>query len=111
MPAGRYACARRFEFYASAGGAVEKCVSGKQTMLQHTTEGDTPAEIDLNVKSLQWSLSAAVGAQFKLTEKLGIYAEPGIGYYFDDGSPVNTVRKEHPLNFHMQVGVRFSLSK
>ncbi len=102
---------RRFEVYASAGGTVEKCVSGKQTMMQHTTEGDRPAEHDITVKRLQWSLSAAAGVQFKLTEKVGIYAEPGLAYYFDDGSTVNTIRKEHPLNFHVQLGLRFSFPK
>lgn len=54
-------------------------------------------EENVKVKPLQWSLSAAAGAQFKITEKLGIYAEPGVVYYFDDGSNVNTIRKEHPL--------------
>lgn len=68
-------------------------------------------EEDVKVKPLQWSLSAAAGAQFKITEKLGIYAEPGVVYYFDDGSNVNTIRKEHPFNFNIQLGVRFTLPK
>lgn len=107
---------QRFEVYASAGGAVEKCVSGKQKIVWNTTskvvnESTEPAETDIKVKPLQWSLSAAAGAQFKITEKLGIYAEPGVVYYFDDGSSVNTIRKEHPFNFNIQLGVRFTLPK
>lgn len=107
---------RRFEVYASAGGAVEKCVAGKQKIVWNTTskvvnESTEPAETDIKVKPLQWSLSAAAGAQFKITEKLGIYAEPGVVYYFDDGSSVNTIRKEHPFNFNIQLGVRFTLPK
>ena len=39
------------------------------------------------------------------------YAEPGVVYYFDDGSNVNTIRKEHPFNFNIQLGVRFTLPK
>lgn len=106
----------RFEVYASAGGAVEKCVSGKQKIVWNTTskvvdETAEPTETDIRVKPLQWSLSAAAGAQFKITEKLGIYAEPGVVYYFDDGSNVNTIRKEHPFNFNIQLGVRFTLPK
>lgn len=106
----------RFEVYASAGGAVEKCVSGKQKIVWNTTskvvdETAEPTETDIKVKPLQWSLSAAAGAQFKITEKLGIYAEPGVVYYFDDGSNVNTIRKEHPFNFNIQLGVRFTLPK
>ena len=90
---------KRFEVYASAGGAVEK------------DEQFSGGEENVKVKPLQWSLSAAAGAQFKITEKLGIYAEPGVVYYFDDGSNVNTIRKEHPFNFNIQLGVRFTLPK
>lgn len=95
---------KRFEVYASAGGAVEKCVSGKRSIIGSVSTSNagkdeqfSGGEEDVKVKPLQWSLSAAAGAQFKITEKLGIYAEPGVVYYFDDGSNVNTIRKEHPL--------------
>lgn len=104
---------KRFEVYASAGGAVEKSVSGKLTT-NYIVSGGKPQpseEVDMKVKPLQWSLSAAAGVQFKITEKLGIYAEPGVVYYFDDGSDASTIRKEHPFNFNIQLGVRFTLPK
>jgi len=99
----------RFSFYISAGGAVEKCVSGK-TKTVYTTgdEKNMSSSEDLKVKPLQWSVSSAVGAQFKLFRQIGIYAEPGVAYYFNDGSEVQTIRKEHPFNFNLQVGIRFS---
>ena len=53
----------------------------------------------------------AAGVQVNITPQIGLYAEPGIAYYFDDGSDVETIRKEHPLNFNLQVGLRFSLTK
>ena len=109
---------KRFEVYASAGGAVEKCVSGKRTIIGNVStsgveqdEQFTGVEEDIKINPLQWSLSASAGAQFKITEKLGIYAEPGVVYYFDDGSHINTIRKEHPFNFNIQLGVRFTLPK
>jgi hypothetical protein len=103
---------------AKAGGAVEKCVSGKRSIIGSVSTSNagkdeqfSGGEENVKVKPLQWSLSAAAGAQFKITEKLGIYAEPGVVYYFDDGSNVNTIRKEHPFNFNIQLGVRFTLPK
>lgn len=109
---------KRFEVYASAGGMMEKCVSGKRNIVGSVSTSSDGAdehlsggEEDIKVKPLQWSLSAAAGAQFKITESLGVYAEPGVVYYFDDGSHVNTIRKEHPFNFNMQLGVRFTLPK
>ncbi len=98
-----------FSVYVSAGGAVEKSISGKLTTRYTLESGETQKEEqDLNVKELQWSVSTAVGAQLKLTEHLGIYVEPGVNYYFKDGSGVETIRKEYPLNFNLQTGIRFS---
>ena len=75
--------------YLSGGGMAEKCVSGE-------------------IKPLLWSLNAAAGAQINLGRSLGIYAEPGLSYHFDDGSPVRTIYKDRPLDFMMTVGARMS---
>lgn len=98
-----------FAFYVSAGGAVEKSVSGKMstTCTVNGVVKETETE-DLNVKELQWSVSSAVGAQVKLTRHLGLYIEPSLNYYFKDGSEIETIRKEHPLNFNLQTGLRLS---
>lgn len=99
----------RFSLYASAGGAVEKCVSGEvSTTYILNGVAENHETNDLEVKELQWSVAAAVGAQVKLTRHLGLYIEPGVNYYFKDGSAVETIRKEHPLNFNLQTGLRLS---
>ncbi len=98
-----------FSVYASVGGAVEKCVSGKQNTvctIDGTDKGVEKSDVDAD--ELQWSVSSAVGAQVRLFKNLGVYLEPGVNYYFKDGNDIQTVRKEHPLNFNMQIGVRFS---
>lgn len=109
---------RRLELYASAGGAVEKCVSGQRALTGSVSNpaGDSyeklsGAKEDLDVDPLQWSLSAAAGVQWKLNERLGLYAEPGVAYYFNDGSEVETIRKEHPFQFNLQLGVRLTFPK
>lgn len=100
---------RWLSFYASVGGMVEKCVSGSMDAVY--VNGNSNREVEhtsLEVNSLQWSASAAAGAQVNFTKHIGLYAEPGIAYYFDDGSQVETIRKEHPFNFNLQFGLRFS---
>ena len=67
--------------------------------------------VDLDIDRLQWSVSGGVGAQFHLTDKLGAYVEPGINYYFDDGVDIQTIRKEHPLNFNLKLGLRLNLGR
>lgn len=98
--------------YASAGGAVEKCVSGTLETATVTNSGNRSSErTSLNVKPLQWSVAAAAGAQVNFTPRFGFYVEPGAAYYFDDGSEVETIRKEHPLNFNLQLGLRVNVTK
>lgn len=82
--------------YVSGGGMVEKCVYGKLGSDKET------------VKPLQFSVSGAVGAQLNATKHIGIYVEPGVAYYFDDGSDIQTIRKENPFNFNIQAGVRLT---
>lgn len=82
--------------YVSGGGMVEKCVYGKLGSDKET------------VKPLQFSVSGAVGVQVNATKRLGIYVEPGIAYYFNDGSDVQTIRKENPFNFNIQAGIRLT---
>ena len=61
----------------------------------------------LDAKKLQWSVLASLGAQFNITDHFGIYAEPGVIYYFDDGTNISTIRKEKPFNVNLQIGLRF----
>jgi hypothetical protein len=95
---------RYVTLYLSGGGMVEKSVSGKAKTIEH------PAEItsleDLNVKRPQWSVNGALGAQFNVNKQFGIFAEPGVIYYFDDKSEIETIRKKTPFNFNLQLGLR-----
>lgn len=40
-----------------------------------------------------------------------MYVEPGISYYFDDGSPISTIYKEKPVNFNLNLGLRFTFGR
>ena len=100
---------KRWHVYAMAGGAVEKCVYGSLKMNDKWNMSDVNQRLE--VDGLQWSIQASVGAQYRLAERVGVYVEPGVAYYFDDGSKIETIRKDKPLNFNLQVGLRFTLKK
>lgn len=100
---------RYFTLYISAGGAMEKAISGevkKKTFIYD--EVSERENRDLDIDQLQWSLSAAVGAQYNITDHFGIYVEPGVVHYFDDGSSIETIRKKKPTNFNLQLGLRLT---
>ena len=79
---------RHFSLYLTTGGTIEKC---------------------LDTSSWQFSVNGAFGAEYKLTDVFSLYAEPGLGYYFNDGSTTPTIYQDRPLNFNLSVGLRFNL--
>lgn len=79
---------RHFGVYLTAGGTVEKM---------------------LDASPWQLSVNSAVGLEYKLTNILHLYAEPGLGYYFSDGSKIPTIYQDQPLNFNLNIGLRFNL--
>jgi hypothetical protein len=92
---------RYFNFYLSAGGLAEKMVKGNRT-----TNGENNS---VSIHPLQVSVNGAAGAEFKFTDGLSLYAEPSLNYYFDNGSSIPTLYQEKPLNFNLNVGIRFDL--
>lgn len=98
---------KRLHVYATAGGEVEKLVSG-QLREPQTTMQETPKSETLRIKEsrLQWSVNGAVGLQYQLTDRIGLYAEPGVSHYFNNGSDVENSYKHRPTGFQLQLGIR-----
>lgn len=101
-----------FDLYAATGILAEQCVNGK-TSKDFVIEGNVKKTEQQNIHSrpLQLSANAAVGLQFKIADNIGIYAEPGLSYFFDDNSSLNTIYKEKPLNFNLNIGFRYEIEK
>ena len=82
--------------YVSAGAAFEfpiyGLIAGKRL--------DAPC---------QWSAGMGIGLQYDITPHIGIYIEPEVNRYFDNGSEIETVRSERPLTVTVPIGIRFSL--
>ena len=91
--------ANRFRFYLSGGAMVEKCVR---------------ADVDgssVSKKPWQWSVAAAAGAEYTFIPQLGVYLEPSLGYYFDDGTSLEHYYKEHSLAPSIMFGLRLHLNE
>ncbi|MFA6326989.1 MAG: hypothetical protein WCX21_07565, partial [Bacteroidales bacterium] len=99
-----YVLGRFFTAYVSAGGAVEKCIHSGYTG-GFKDENDN---LKLSDVPLQWSLNGTLGAQYNIIPQIGIYIEPGVSYYFNDGSDIPTIRKEYQLIFNLNAGLRFT---
>jgi GNAT superfamily N-acetyltransferase len=91
----------RFKCYAAAG------VKADLNVATHTeTEG---VSLHLDKDRLQWSVSGGLGAQYDVIPWLGLYVEPGLSYYPDNGSRIENYFKDKPLNFSLQLGLRLNL--
>ena len=94
---------RGFRAYVSAGALAYWNV---KTRLK--TEGVTQK---LDKDRMQWSLSGSVGVQYDIIPQLGLYAEPGLSYYPDNGSRLQNFFKEKPLNLSLQLGLRLNFTR
>ncbi|KFF09143.1 outer membrane beta-barrel protein [Chryseobacterium luteum] len=100
----------RFTAYVTGGVLAEKAIAGKlKTKYIVNDEVQDEQDERLDIKPVQFSVNSAVGLQMKVIDKIGIYAEPGIGYHFKNDSQLNTIYKEQPLNFNMKFGIRLLL--
>ena len=79
---------RRFSVYVLAGGIVEKM---------------------LDASPWQFSLNGAAGVEYMFNRQFSIYAEPGFGYYFPDGSSIPTIYQDRRLNLNLGFGLRMNL--
>ena len=66
-------------------------------------------ERHLDKDRLLFSVGGRAGAEYRFLPHFGIYLEPGLRYYIDNGSRLQTVFKEKPLQLDFQMGVRYSL--
>ncbi|UTX47431.1 porin family protein [Chryseobacterium sp. MA9] len=100
----------RFTGYITGGALLEKPVSGSVTTTYVVNDEIKESSKErLDHKPLQFSVNTAVGFQLKVIDKVGIYAEPGIGYHFKEENAPNTIYKEKPFHFNMKFGIRVLL--
>ena len=89
-------------FYAYAGGMVEKCVTDKYDVLSTSIIHKEQPE------GVQLSADAGIGVQFMLGRHLGLYIDPSLRYYFNCRQP-KSIRTMQPLMLGFEMGLRVKL--
>ena len=87
--------------YSSAGGQLDWNVSARMRVKGR--------EADIERDRCQWSLSGSIGLSYAITPALGLYVEPGIRYYMDNGSAVRNYFKDKPTNVTLQMGLQLNI--
>lgn len=97
-----------FMWYASAGFMPEVNVSGrlKTTKYLENEKIATLPRLNTRMKEWYWSVNAATGVSYPIFNFLSAYAEVGAGYYFDNGSSIETIHSDKPFNVNFSLGLR-----
>ena len=88
--------------YGVAGAEADYNVKARQEL-----EGLTQ---EISRDRWQFSLKGGLGVEYYVIPQLGIYVEPGLKYYFDNGSRVQNFFKDKPTNFNLQDGCFYLIS-
>lgn len=101
----------KFSTYISAGGLLEKNIAGKLISNYYIdNELESTTSKSFTSSKLQWSVNSAIGIEYRISKLIGIYAEPGIVYYFNNGSNLESIYKDQPTNFNLRIGLRFNIN-
>ena len=93
--------------YSSAGMMLELPIKSAVD-ISHIVNGINTfqKETSLDVPC-QLSGSFGLGLQYDFTPHFGVYLEPSLQYFFNDGSSIKTYRTEHALQIALPLGIRF----
>lgn len=99
---------KNLSVYGKAGGKIDFNYAADETSETWEKGQSESSKMSYDIdktKNPQFSLSAAVGAQWLLAKHLALYLEPGYVYYMDNGSN-DGYFNEKPHNFNINFGVR-----
>ena len=99
---------RIVDFYITAGGSVDKCVSGNVKYTRPRQNGGSETT-DLRIKGIEGSLRAGVGLMLKIAPHTAIFAEPVYIRYFNGNTSITSYRTAHENGFNVSVGLRFNI--
>ncbi len=85
----------KVDFYATLGGAIEKCIAGAP-------------DNSFKAEPVQLSVVAGVGVRYKVNDRFALFAEPSVSHHFDTDSPTKSLRTERPVNLNLLCGVRMT---
>jgi hypothetical protein len=102
---------KKFNLYLIAGAQAEKLVKGQAetTTTQHNQSTTSNTE-NVHENKPVFSTNTSLGVEYQLGKFIGLFAEPGVNYYFKNGSGIESSYTEKPFNFNFNLGVRVNFN-
>ena len=86
---------KKFDLYATVGGIADKCIAGAP-------------DNSFKEEPIQLAVTAGIGINYKINDRLAVFAEPGVSHHFKTDSKLATVRTKRPTNFNLLCGLRMT---
>ena len=102
---------KKFNLYLIAGALAEKLVKGQTetTTTQHNQSTTSNTE-NVHENKPIFSTNTSLGVEYQLGKFIGLFAEPGVSYYFKNGSGIESSYTEKTFNFNFNLGVRVNFN-
>lgn len=102
---------KKFNLYLIAGAQAEKLVKGQTetTTTQHNQSTTSNTE-NVHENKPIFSTNTSLGVEYQLGKFIGLFAEPGVSYYFKNGSGIESSYTEKPFNFNFNLGIRVNFN-
>lgn len=85
-----------FSIYAGAGATIEYCIYAKV------------GSVTIDERNWHYSADINLGAEYTLTQWLGLYFEPSISHYFNNTN-LKSIRNDNPTTVNLRIGISFKL--
>ena len=86
---------KKVDLYATVGGIIDKCIAGAP-------------DNSFKEEPVQLAVTAGIGINYKINDRLALFAEPGVSHHFKTDSKLATVRTKRPTNFNLLCGLRMT---
>ena len=98
---------QKWNVYVSAGVMSEKGLRMKTVRDQHLPDRVKTTTQNSGIDGWQWSLNGSVGVGYRLVDKINLYFEPRVGYYFAGDQP-GSIRTDRPVSVGFGAGLQYS---
>ncbi len=92
------------DIYAWGGGSADYCIANGYRLM-----GTPATTVKDAAGGFQFSAALGLGLEFKLSDRLGLYLDPAVRYYFHSPGQPKSVRTDKPFMFNLDAGLRFKL--
>ena len=104
---------QRLSLFVSAGGQL--AINVKRSVEIDNIEDvyllDTHNKFAHTLDKAQWSLNAGIGLQYNILSRIGLFIQPQVNYYINNGSPVENIYKTTPLNISINAGIKVDVGR